>query len=168
MPDEEEETLRDQMIEAIFDTLPATSYDEITTKLNRAGWRTNVGVVNNRIAHLRSHSGGYRWTIPHVKRGCAAEDGSDEGRYIAVLVDRDGHYELDENPDASRHIYNGIGGTIQQTATMMSNAQAATRIAATHTRSVNARNKLNDLASDFEYIARKAAAVVRELNADAA
>jgi hypothetical protein len=162
--EDEVETKVDELIEVIFDLLPATSYEEIATGATRKLRRPiSVGLVNNAIARLRSNSAHYAWTIPHVKRGNAKE--SDEGRYIALLVDRDGHYELDQNPDASRHIYNGIGGTIQQTATMMGNATAAIEIAATHTRSVNARNKLKDLAADFDYLSRKAAALVREMAA---
>jgi hypothetical protein len=162
-----EETLQDQLIEAIFDALPATSYDEIVSKVNKSTkLRTNAGRVNNAIAHLRAHSADYGWTIPHVKRGTALV--GEEGRYLALLVDRQGHYELDSNPDAARHINGGINGSIQQAATMMQNLTAGTRIAATHTRSTNSRAKFNDLADDFEYIARKAAAVVREIQAKVA
>jgi len=167
MPDvDEDETRRDQIIEAIFDALPADSYEDIVTKVNRATrLRVTHAQVNNAIAHLRSHSAQYGWTIPHVKRGPGV--GMDEGRFVAYLVDRQGHYELDVNPDAGRHLANGMSATIKHTASMMKNASAATRIAATHTRSVNARNRLNDLADDFAYIARRAAAVVRDLEAEA-
>jgi hypothetical protein len=156
------ETRRDQLIEGIYDTLPATTYSEITDKLNKKGFKTNRGQVNNAIAHLRINSASYGWTIPHVKRG-GPDQNTDEDRYIALLVDRDGHYELDQNKEAILHITNGIVGDLQQTATMMQNEVAAIRIAATHTRSINKRSSLNDLADDFSYIARKAAAVVRDL-----
>jgi hypothetical protein len=156
------ETRRDQIIEAIFDALPATSYEDITRTVNKeTKLKTNIGQINNCIAHLRANCAAYGWTIPHVKRGGAVEQ--DDGRYIALLVDRDGHYELDQNPDAARHISNGITGTLRQTMTMMQNMTAATRIAATHTRSSNSRARYNDLADDFAYIAKKAAAVVREI-----
>jgi hypothetical protein len=163
MSDEEEEDSKvDQLIEAIFDALPATSYEEITRKVVKATkLKTNIGQINNAICHLRANCAEYGWTIPHVKRGNAID--SDKGRYIALLVDRQGHYELDQNPDATRHISNGITGTIKQTMSLMQNVGTASRIAATHTRSVNQRARLNDLASDFEYIARKAAAVARDI-----
>jgi hypothetical protein len=124
-------------------------------------WSLSIGIIAWALAHLRARSAEYGWTIPHVKRGAGTDD--DEGRYIALLVDRDGHYELDQNPDALMHITNGIVGTIKQTVTQMTNMSAATRIAATHTRSINARARLNDLADDFAYMARKAAAVARDL-----
>jgi len=155
------ETRRDQIIEAIYDALPATSYSEITDRLNKKGFKTNRGQVNNAIAHLRINSAGYGWTIPHVKRG--PDVAADKNRYVGLLVDRDGRYELDQNKEAVLHITNGIVGDLQQTSTMMQNEVAAIKIAATHTRSINQRTRLNDLADDFSYIARKAAAVVREL-----
>lgn len=162
-----EESKIDQTIEAIFDALPATSYEEIAKKVGKTmRERISLGIINNAIAHLRSNCAEYGWTIPHVKRGTAIE--TDEGRYVALLVDRNGHYELDQNPDAIRHISNGIAGSIMQTATMMQNLTSATKIAATHTRSINTKAKFNDLAEDFSYIARKAAAVVRELEKAAA
>jgi hypothetical protein len=51
---------------------------------------------------------------------------------------------------------------------MMKNQTAAFKIAVTHTRKINTRAHLNDLADDFVYIARKAAAAVREMEDDAA
>jgi len=158
MPD----TMMDKVIEAIFDALPASTCDEIASKISKGKrFTVSTGTVNNALAHLRANCAEYGWTVPHVKRGIA----TNEGRFIALLVDRDGHYELDQNADALAHITDGAANTIQQTATMMQNECAALRIAATHTRSTNSRARLNDLADDFNYIARKAAAVIRELKA---
>jgi len=151
----------DQLIEDIFDALPASSYEDIASRVSgRKRFTTSVAMVNNALAHLRANAAAYGWTVPHVIRGA-----SEDNRYIALLVDRDGHYELDQNSEARGHITNGAAGTLQQVATMMENERFAIRVAATHTRSINARAKLNDLADDFAYIARKAAAAVRELDA---
>jgi predicted kinase len=49
----------------------------------------------------------------------------------------------------------------------MLNQKNAMLIAATHTRSANLKAKLLDLADDYGYIARKAAAVVRQMAAGA-
>jgi len=162
MPDDTEENKRDRVIAAIYEVLPATTCDEIATKVSRKLRETVTrGEIYNDIYHLRRNSKEYTWSIPHVRRGIAREQ--DEHRYFAVPVDRDGIYVLDETPEARDHLQNGSVGTMKQTASMMLNQTNALKIAATHTRSVNARAKINDLADDFAYIARKAAAVVHEL-----
>jgi hypothetical protein len=161
MPDTQM-TRRDKIIEAIFDTLPAATYWEIRTKVRANGLNVDFGDINNAIAHLRRNSAEYGWTIPHVKRGPVGL-ASERTRLFAVLVDREGHYELDSNPDARVNLRDGAISTAQHVATMMGNEAAALRIAATNTRSVNGRERINDLADDFAYVARKAVSVVREL-----
>ena len=59
----------------------------------------------------------------------------------------------------------GASGTLQQVVTMTQNQQAAILLAAAATRKVNLRATLNDLAADYAYLARKAAAVVRDIKA---
>jgi hypothetical protein len=155
--------MRDRIIEAIFDALPANNYQEIADKVSRI-MRRPVGesAVSNALTHLRSNSAEYGWTVPHVQRGTGEGE-----RFIMLLVDRDGHYELDSNPAALDHIKDGGIGTLRQIATMMQNQTAAFQIAVTHTRKINTRAHLSDLADDFLYIARKAAAAVREMENDA-
>ena len=82
-------------------------------------------------------------------------------------VDRDGVYILDETIENRAHLYAGNASTIASTATQMLNQKNAMLIAATHTRSANLKAKLLDLADDYGYIARKAAAVVRQMAAGA-
>jgi len=166
MEDEEAETRLDRIIDVMHDVLPATTYEEIAEKVSRRmREHVSVGIINNAIARLRRNSGGYGWTIPHVRRGTPTDTG--ENRLFALPVDRDGVYILDVSPEARAHLDAGSHSTMQHTATMTLNHTNALRIAATHTRSVNLRARLNDLADDYAYIARKAAAVVRELEAEA-
>jgi hypothetical protein len=157
---------QDRVIEAIFDALPATSYGEITRKVNRTIRHVGIGVISNALCHLRRNSAEYGWTVPHVKRGSPGD--SDKNRFFPLLVDRDGRYELDSNPEYKMHLNNGALATAQHAATMLANEAAAIRLAAMSTRSVNARAKCNDLADDFAYVAKKAAAVARDLRANAA
>lgn len=166
MEEEEEATRLDRIIDVIHDVLPCTSYAEIAMKVSRKMRETiSAGIINNAIARLRRNSAGYGWTIPHVRRGTASEEG--ENRYFALPVDRDGVYILDASPENRAHLDGGSAATMSHVATMMLNQTNALMIAATHTRSVNLKAKLNDLADDYRYIARKAAAVVREMAAEA-
>jgi len=166
MPDKIQ-TWRDQIIEAMFDALPATSYYELMKKINSAKrWHISIGDVSNALTHLRRNSAEYGWSVPHIKRGMAGR--RDKNRLFALLVDRDGHYELDSNPEAKVHLNNGAMATTQHAATMLSNEAAALRIAATATRSLSARARMNDLCDDFEYVVRKAKSLLAEIKRDAA
>jgi hypothetical protein len=163
---EEDEVRIDRIIDVIHDVLPCTSYAEIALKVSRKMRESiSVGTINNAIAHLRRNSAGYGWTIPHVRRGTATEEG--ENRYFALPVDRDGVYILDDTTENRMHLNAGSASTMAHTATMMLNQTNALKIAATHTRSANLKAKLLDLADDYGYIARKAAAVVRQMAAGA-
>jgi hypothetical protein len=160
--------LRDKVIEAIFDALPSDSYEGIAEDVgDKLNLRITSGDISNALTHLRRNSAEYGWTVPHVKRGTPHRVDR-PGRFFAVLVDRDGHYELDANPDSAAHMQRGALATAQHAATMLTNETAALRIAATNTRSVNARARINDLADDFSYVARKAIAVARDLRDDRA
>ena len=113
MPDDTEENKRDRVIAAIYEVLPATTCDEIATKVSRKLRETVTrGEIYNDIYHLRRNSKEYTWSIPHVRRGIAREQ--DEHRYFAVPVDRDGIYVLDETPEARDHLQNGSVGTMAQ------------------------------------------------------
>lgn len=159
MPD----TLMTQIIEDIFDVLPAKTYYDIAKKLRTKGWNVGCGVVSNALTTLRRNPAEYGYTVPHIKRGMARRYERNEDRLICILVDRDGHYELDSNPLARKHINAGAIATAQHAATMLSNEAKALELAATNTRSINARARIKDLADDFGYVARKAVAVVRDL-----
>lgn len=147
-------TRRDTLIAAIHAALPASSYYEIAQKTGHIlQARINSGMIGYALAQLRKSPATYGWTVPHVKRGAAAW--SDSGRYFSIQAGQ--HLK----PENVMHLDNGLLGTLQQTATMMANQSAAIQFTA----AVTGSPRLHELAADFDYIARKAEAAVREFTA---
>src|SRR5262245_5568802 len=155
---------QDKLIEAIFDALPATTTAQIAERVSLAvGKPIAESYITTLMTHLRKRRAEYGWTIPHVKKGKPNTDGLDEDRYCAVLVERDGKYEIDKRPNMLMHIHRGNKSTVLQTVTQLQNQTGALRACAEQSRRPTVRAKLNDLADDIAYVARKAAAVAREI-----
>ena len=124
---EAETSTMDKYVEALFQVLPCSSYQEIADKMSahlgseKSLTTADVGVV---LSHLRGHSDEYQWTVPHVRRG--KPDESDEGRYFAALVDANG--DIEPLTVAERwHMKRGANGTMQSAITQRANEMAAIR-----------------------------------------
>jgi hypothetical protein len=147
----------DALIDKMFDYLNgnegAESIAEIAEELGISyGYATVVMTI------LRKNSEYYEWTIPHAKRGPTIPG---EKRFHAVLVSRDGTWEIDENAHADARL--GAVSTISTIITQQTNERAAFEALKQHTRSLNLRSEYDDLIADFGYLSRKMTRVLDRL-----
>lgn len=151
-------TKMDQIIEKMWAALrrPATTMEELAERVSDGmGETIGAAYLTTVMQHLRKHCLEYGWNVPHVKRGPATE--ADEGRFFRCLVDRDGEYYFDENPESLKHMANGTYGTVKQTVTMSRNQVAMLTMQVEHVRSLKARAKLREYIDDYSYATRKMA-----------
>src|SRR4029077_2044618 len=143
----------DKIVEALWRALrqPATTVEELTERVSTImGESVSEAMVNTSIAHLRKNSAASMWTIPHVKRGVANENGDDDGRYIRVSVDRDGSIWFDDDADAARHTDNGTISGLRHIVTMGRKNISALQARIAHTRSIKMKAALKELIVDYE------------------
>jgi hypothetical protein len=138
-------TKTDELIDKIFDHLPARTVEEIAD-----GIGVTIGYATVLITILRKNPLYYEWTIPHVKRGI---NNTDEYRFHAVLIAKDGKWELDE--DAHVHARQGAISTVSTIATQQENESAALMALREHTRSINLRKEYEEVSDDLGYVTRK-------------
>lgn len=161
MTDKESESKTDRILDAIFSVLPAASVAEILRGVRRQIRDVSDRDIRYAISRLRRHSKHYGWTIPHV--GGSSDTA---GRYFALLIERDGEYYFDKNPENTGHLRNGTKSITKRAARQMDNLCAALLAAAQQTRRRNEKAALEDLAHDVSYVARKARSVSRGLEDD--
>ena len=143
----------DTLIERTFDVLPARSLAEIAEALN-----ISVGYVGCLLTILRKNCVYYGWTVPQAQVGI---NGNWDYRFHAVLVDRDGNWEIDE--DTHEHARLGAVSTVSHVITRQKNECAAFEALKQHTRSRNLRNEYDDLIANFGYLSRKMNRVLNQL-----
>jgi hypothetical protein len=108
------------IIDAIFAILPATTLQEILTKVNKR-WRgesLELGDITAAISHLRKHGVKYGWTIPYVTGGAPTDD--DLGRYFIVEVKPDGSRKRCSARN-EQHLARGAQKVIKVTSTLTGN-----------------------------------------------
>src|SRR6478609_10543975 len=113
-----ETSLRDKIIERMFDALPATTMDEIAQRVRpkMSGYRIPTSYFHRALAHLRKNPEKYGWTVPHV-----GGDSTQENRYFAMLVERDGSYHFDQSPSSMAHLHDGSKSIVSRIATESAN-----------------------------------------------
>lgn len=152
---------KDKIISLMFNVLPATTMDEILARIQRKMPDACKPDVWTALGHLRKNSEKYGWTVPHVGGDSAKKD-----RYFALLVEKDGSYYFDKNPESVGNMQDGQKSIVNRIATESGNQAVMCRVAATHTRKRNRRFEWNALAMDIDYVARKAKALARNIAGD--
>lgn len=152
---------KDQIIEVMFDVLPATTANEITKKMQRKLPWTTEAHVEKALRHLRKNTEKYGWTVPHV-----GGDSTKKDRYFALLVERDGSYHFDDSPESRSHLRDGSKSMVMRIATESNNQATMLLIAAKHERKPTRRLELRNLGLDCEYVARKALALAHAMGWD--
>lgn len=143
----------DALIDKMFDLLPAKSLAEIAEGLG-----ISIAYVNTLLAILRKNPEYYGWTVPHVQRGINVNQ---DDRFHAVMVQRDGTWEIDEDAHADARL--GAVSTVSSIITQQTNERAAFGALMQHTRSRNLRAEYADLMEDFGYMSRKLTKVLDTL-----
>jgi|SRR5215471_2005063 len=143
----------DTLIDKMFDQLPARSLAEIAEALD-----ISVGYVGMLLTILRKNSKHYGWTVPDAQCGINSDQSY---RFHAVLVDRDGRWEIDE--DTHEHARLGAVSTVSHIITRQRNECAAFEALKQYTRSRNLRAEYDDLIADFGYLSRKMTKVLDSL-----
>jgi hypothetical protein len=104
----------DLLIDTIFSVLPATTLEEILTKVAKRwkGKPLDVSDISAALGHLRHNAVEYGWTVPYVSSGAPTDD--DRGRFFAVEVKADGsHGRISE-----RNVRHLLRGARRMTATV--------------------------------------------------
>lgn len=144
----------DNVIDALFQALPANSFKEMLGGMNVLGFNMTDGSLRTAIRYLRKNCNRYGWTIPHV---------GNPPIYFALLCEKDGEYSHDHLYKAS--LMDGSKSMTRRIVTQTANQAASLRAAsqATHLSRAN-REKLIDLAEDYEYLTRKTMKVLRQVH----
>lgn len=161
-------TLLESLVEPLFDVLPAPDYSTILSRLNKhkdVKRKLNIHHVVRLLHRIRTDRGRtFLFHVPHVKRGVPTADDSE--RFVAVLNKADGSFEVTE--ENRRHIEDGAISTVTTIASMGRNEAAALREVAKHATSRTLKTRLVDISDDLEYAAKKAVAVLIDLDAERA
>lgn len=160
-PKPNETSKKDKIIELMFNVLPATTMEEIATRIRHKIPNVNRRDVQIALGHLRRNTEKYGWTVPHV-----GGDAKQKNRYFVLLVEKDGSYYFDKNPESVGNMQDGSKSIVNRIATESSNQAVMCRIAAIHTRKRNRRFEWNALAMDIDYVARKAKALAQNIAGD--
>ena len=160
----------DILLDDLFDVLVdnggcRTTVDitKLLRKVRHENKNVSVASVVQALYHLRKHCAEYGWTVPLVKTGRPGAE--DSHRFFAVTTEKDGSYVLtSENRDNAR---NGSVSTVQRVLQQSQNSSAAWTACANNERSVKHRARMEELADDFAYLARKAKRVLVGLKEEA-
>jgi hypothetical protein len=142
----------------ILATLPqGLTFKEMLVELNKHDGcdYTDVG-LRTILTHLRKNCQFYGWTFPHV-------DSTGDGRYVMVLVNKDGTYTLDDQDKGSMEA--GLQTTIKRIHRQMLNSSMAIEMAANNA-SRRYGDELRDWAADLRHEANHARRLLRKIQAD--
>jgi hypothetical protein len=148
----------DLLIEAIFFSLPASSVQEITDRVNARGLKVTRDDIYEAITYLRQHAKSYKWTIPHVRRGKPYPN-----RFIIALQEKDGTFSHDKQDRAAVH--QGARGSVQYATDLLRNCYTALEFVSVNVGS-KYRGAFTDLAEDCKDLNRRCHRVLREMEAD--
>ena len=141
----------DEIIDAIYKVLPASSYEEIRLEVQKQlGVRLELADINYAIGYLRKNSDEYRWTIPHVGKQVP-------GRYFAVSLDKKVKLAM---TDGSRlALQTGLYASVSRLASQSRNECAAIEQSLINEAITANKRELSGLLDDLTYIAKKAASL---------
>jgi hypothetical protein len=152
--------------EALFQCLPADTADDIRKRMNKelgVRWTTN-GMVSQIISYVRKHYQEIGFTVPHVKRG--KPDPDEQGRFFAVLVEKDGSFYFDD--EHRGHLHNGTRSSIANLARQTTNLRAIVATCKQYERSKARRDYLDELEENFEFVAKRSARILKFMDNQAA
>lgn len=151
----------DKYVEALFQVLPASSYEDIRLKMQKElGKRFAPGQIGAVIAYLRKHVDEYGFTVPHV--GSHSVDG--EQRYFAVLVEKDGSFYFD--PAHRKYLSDGQSCTIKTIATQAANMVVMLDVSMQCERSRARREHMEDLHENLSYVAKRTKRIAAAIDAE--
>jgi hypothetical protein len=151
----------DTYIDALFQVLPASNYEEIRRKMQKQlGTRFKPGLIGAIIAHLRKNVSEYGWTIPHV--GGHPKDG--EKRYFTVLVEKDGTAYFDK--DHSKFLSKGSRTVVGTISTMAANMAVMLDVAIQYERSKARKDHLEDMAEQITFVAKRTKRIAASMDVE--
>jgi hypothetical protein len=160
MPPEKKRSQNDEIIDHLFQVLPAMSLNDIHEKLKKRGFVVSRSAVKNAIAHLRDNAHEYQWTIPHVHTHC-----TEAQKYFAILIEKDRTFHTD--PSYREHLADGTSSIVKRLSTESRNQCVMLRAAADATYlTKNIREELKDMADECSSIHNKARRVLRYLKSN--
>lgn len=141
-------------VDALHQSLPASSYDEIRLGMTKElGRRIGFGTVNNCLHYVRTHVNEVGFTVPYVKRGCVAD--GDEGRFFVMPLEKDGTFTIDD--EHRRHFDNGCYVSVADIDTTSKNLVQMISTRIKYERSPVTKDALADMQENMEFVAKRAA-----------
>lgn len=150
----------DQVIEHLFQVLPASSVNEIIERLNKRGLNVTEGTMRGALKHLRKNADVYQWTVPHVNTSRISEM-----KYFAILLEKDKTFHSD--PGCRRSLTEGTKTIVSRIATESKNQSVMLQAAAQATYlSRPIREELTEMADECTSLHKKARRVLRYLKSN--
>lgn len=154
-PPKKKQSHLDEVIEHIFQVLPAASINEIGARLKKRGLLLTESTVRGALARLRKQATDYQWTIPHVNGTTASDQ-----KYFAILIDKDKTFHTD--PAYKANLAGGTVSIVKRLSTESKNQSLMLEAAASATYlSTNVRAELKEMAEECRSIHNKARRVLR-------
>jgi hypothetical protein len=113
----------DDILDMLFQCLPAPSGEVIQGRLAEKGIDINYAYLMVVISYLRKHCDEYNWTIPHVKAGAP----SGEDKFFHILLEEDGTFFSD--PQFQGHLTDGSASMLTRLQTESENQASMLRAA---------------------------------------
>ena len=150
-------TKMDIAVEALFQCLPASNYEEIRRRMARElGHRINTGFVRNTLSYLRGHVEKYGYTVCYVKNGTSGP-ALDKDRYFAMLVEKDRSFHVD--PQHRRHFTDGTLSKLLGVATVTGNLAMMIEVYLQYEPSKSQRDFWEDQLETLRYLNKRAARI---------
>jgi hypothetical protein len=152
---------KDEILDHLFQVLPATSVRQLCERLVKRGLVIKEAGVRDAVRHLRKHAMDYLWTIPHVNGGktTSAE------KYFALLIEKDKSFHTD--PVFKGHLSSGTATIVTRIATESKNQSMMLKAAAEATYlSRPLREELREMGEECASVHNKARRVLRYLKAN--
>jgi hypothetical protein len=157
-PPKKKRSVMDEIIDNIFQVLPAESALQISDRLKDRGVTIGVQYTRGALRFLRAHSDEYQWTVPHVSSVVIPGD----LKYFHLLLEKDGTFHCD--PMFLSHLADGTEHIVKRIATESRNQCGMLRAAANATYlRPNIRQELREMADECAGIHSKARRVLRYL-----
>jgi hypothetical protein len=151
----------DRFIEALAQSLPATTRQELAEKIGRKLHRTVTrAMVDCGLYYVRKNAEELRWTIIYVKRGSPGSD--DDNRFFILDLDKNPDYVIDDQ-DRS-HIDNGTHSTVSTICHMSANLQTMLEAASKHERLGVHREYFDDFSETLGYLSKRAARLLKQID----
>jgi hypothetical protein len=150
----------DDIIDVLFQCLPAASGKIILQRLEKRGIHITYNYLMNVISDLRRNCIEYQWTIPHVKSGIP----TGENKFFHILVTKDKVFYSD--PEFRGHLADGSESMLTRIQTESSHQGSMLKAASeAQYGSRFLKEVFSDMSEECLALSKKAGRVLRTMKA---